>query len=129
MATKKNVDSNFIYDRKDQKLHGEKGDIVGSFLEGNTLIVDDVITAGTAIKNTLEKLKKYNVTTNSLIVLLDRQEVGSSNMSASQELKKDYGIDVFSLINISDIINYVTNTREFENFRDDIIEYKKKCSL
>jgi|TARA_B110000971_G_scaffold23461_1_gene21126 orotate phosphoribosyltransferase len=129
MATKKNVDSNFIYDRKDQKLHGEKGDIVGSFLEGNTLIVDDVITAGTAIKNTLEKLKKYNVTTNSLIVLLDRQEVGSSNMSASQELKKDYGIDVFSLINISDIINYVTNTKEFENFRDDIVEYKKKYSL
>ncbi len=60
---------------------------------------------------------------------MDRQEIGSSNMSASQELKKDYGIDVFSLINISDIIDYVTNTKEFENFRDDIIEYKKKYSL
>ncbi|MAZ79205.1 MAG: orotate phosphoribosyltransferase [Gammaproteobacteria bacterium] len=118
--------TNFIYDRKDQKLHGEKGDIVGTFRSGNTLIVDDVITAGTAIKNTLTKLEKYNLQTDTLLVLLDRQEKGSSNISASEEIKKDFNIQVHSLINITDIIEFVTNTSEFNEFKDSIIQYKQK---
>ena len=118
--------TNFIYDRKDQKLNGEKGDIVGTFRSGNTLIVDDVITAGTAIKNTLTKLEKYNLQTDTLLVLLDRQEKGSSNISASEEIKKDFNIQVHSLINITDIIEFVTNTSEFNEFKDSIIQYKQK---
>ncbi len=118
--------TNFIYDRKDQKLHGEKGDIVGTFRSGNTLIVDDVITAGTAIKNTLTKLEKYNLQTDTLLVLLDRQEKGSSNISASEEIKKNFNIQVHSLINITDIIEFVTNTSEFNEFKDSIIQYKQK---
>ena len=118
--------TNFIYDRKDQKLHGEKGDIVGTFRSGNTLIVDDVITAGTAIKNTLTKLEKYNLQIDTLLVLLDRQEKGSSNISASEEIKKDFNIQVHSLINITDIIEFVTNTSEFNEFKDSIIQYKEE---
>ena len=118
--------TNFIYDRKDQKLHGEKGDIVGTFRSGNTLIVDDVITAGTAIKNTLTKLEKYNLQTDTLLVLLDRQEKGSSNISAAEEIKKDFNIQVHSLINITDIIEFVTNTSEFNEFKDSIIQYKEE---
>ena len=126
IATNNDLDSNFIYDRKDQKLHGEKGDIVGNFKNGNTLIVDDVITAGTAIKNTLRKLEKYNVETNMLLVLLDRQEKGSEDISASDEIKKKFNIQVYSLISISDIIEYVSKTKEFEKFKDSIIDYKDK---
>ncbi len=126
LASKHNEETHFIYDRKDQKLHGEKGDIVGTFKNGNTIIVDDVITAGTAIKNTLVKLKKYNLKITSLLVLLDRQEKGSSSISAAEEMQKEFNIDVYSLISISDIIEYVTNTKEFEKFRDSIIEYKEK---
>ena len=121
-----NNETNFVYDRKDQKQHGEKGDIVGNFKDGNTLIVDDVITAGTAIKSTLEKLKKYNIKTDSLLVMLDREEKGSKEISASQELKEDYNIDVYSLINISDVINYVSMTGKFESYTEDIVAYKKK---
>tara|TARA_B100000767_G_scaffold57468_1_gene53176 strand:- start:1981 stop:2430 length:450 start_codon:yes stop_codon:yes gene_type:complete len=66
LSVKDNHVTNFVYDRKDKKLHGEKGDIVGTFKSGNTLIVDDVITAGTAIKNTLVKLEKYNLQTDTL---------------------------------------------------------------
>ena len=110
LASLDGLETNFIYDRKDQKLHGEKGDIVGSFKNGNTLIVDDVITAGTAIKNTLRKLEKYNIKTDALLVLLDRQEKGSDSISASNELKRDYGIQVYSLISISDVIEYVSKT-------------------
>ena len=121
-----NNETNFVYDRKDQKQHGEKGDIVGNFKDGNTLIVDDVITAGTAIKSTLEKLKKYNIKTNSLLVMLDREEKGSKEISASQELKEDYNIDVYSLINISDVINYVSMTGKFESYTEDIVSYKRK---
>ena len=126
LASKHNEETHFIYDRKDQKLHGEKGDIVGSFKNGNTIIIDDVITAGTAIKNTLVKLEKYNLKITSLLVLLDRQEKGSGSISASEEMKKEFNIDVYSLISISDIVEYVTNTKEFEKFRDSIIEYKEK---
>ena len=126
LASKHNEETHFIYDRKDQKLHGEKGDIVGTFKNGNTIIVDDVITAGTAIKNTLLKLEKYNLKITSLLVLLDRQEKGSSSISAAEEMQKEFNIDVYSLISISDIIEYVTNTKEFEKFRDSIIEYKEK---
>ena len=126
MSVNDNHITNFIYDRKDQKLHGEKGDIVGTFRSGNTLIVDDVITAGTAIKNTLTKLEKYNLQTDTLLVLLDRQEKGSSNISASEEIKKDFNIQVHSLINITDIIEFVTNTSEFNEFKDSIIQYKEK---
>ena len=121
-----NNETNFVYDRKDQKQHGEKGDIVGNFKDGNTLIVDDVVTAGTAIKSTLEKLKKYNIKTNSLLVMLDREEKGSKEISASQELKEDYNIDVYSLINISDVINYVSMTGQFESYTEDIVAYKRK---
>ncbi len=121
-----NNETNFVYDRKDQKQHGEKGDIVGNFKDGNTLIVDDVITAGTAIKSTLEKLKKYNIKTDSLLVMLDREEKGSKEISASQELKEDYNIDVYSLINISDVINYVSMTGKFESYTEDIVSYKRK---
>ena len=126
LASKHNEETHFIYDRKDQKLHGEKGDIVGTFKNGNTIIVDDVITAGTAIKNTLVKLEKYNLKITSLLVLLNRQEKGSGSISAAEEIKKEFNIDVYSLISIADIIEYVTNTKEFEKYRDGIIEYKKK---
>lgn len=126
LASNHNEETHFIYDRKDQKLHGEKGDIVGTFKKGNTIIVDDVITAGTAIKNTLLKLEKYNLKITSLLVLLDRQEKGSGSISAAEEMKKKFNIDVYSLISISDIVEYVTNTKEFEKFRDSIIEYKEK---
>ena len=126
LASLDGLETNFIYDRKDQKLHGEKGDIVGSFKNGNTLIVDDVITAGTAIKNTLRKLEKYNIKTDALLVLLDRQEKGSDSISASNELKRDYGIQVYSLISISDVIEYVSKTQEFEEFKNSILNYKEK---
>ena len=126
MATNEDMVTNFVYDRKDQKLHGEKGDIVGTFKSGNTLVVDDVITAGTAIKNTLVKLEKYNLKIDTLLVLLDRQEKGSNNISAANEIKKNFNIEVHSLINITDIINFVTNTAEFKEFKNSIIDYKEK---
>ena len=126
LASLDGLETNFIYDRKDQKLHGEKGDIVGTFKSGNTLVVDDVITAGTAIKNTLVKLEKYNLKIDTLLVLLDRQEKGSNNISAADEIKKNFNIEVHSLINITDIIDFVTNTAEFKEFKNSIIDYKEK---
>lgn len=126
IAEKNGNETNFIYDRKDQKMHGEKGDIVGTFNDGKTLIIDDVITAGTAIKNTLKKLDKYNIEVDTLLVLLDRQEKGSKDISASEEIQKDFGIKVHSLISISDIIEFVARTKEFEKYKDSIITYKEK---
>ncbi len=129
MALKNMSVTNFIYDRKDEKKYGEKGDIVGTFKSGKTLIVDDVITAGTAIKSTINKLKKYNVKINALLVLFDRQEVGTGRITASEEIKKNYDINIFSLMNISDIIDFISKSKNFEKIKGDIINYKNKYSL
>ena len=87
-----------------------------------------MLTAGTAIKSTLEKLEKYNINTNNLLVLLDRQEKGSENIQASEEIKNKYDIEVYSLINISDIINYVDKIEDFKIYKDDIVQYKNQYS-
>ena len=126
LEKKYNKSVNIIYDRKGEKKHGEGGEIVGNFNNGKTLIVDDVITAGTAIKNILKKLSKYNHNSTHLIVLLDREEKGSSETSASKEIENEYGLKVLSLINLSDIIEYVGSTKDFNIYKKDIEEYKEK---
>ena len=68
---------NYVFDRKDEKKHGEGGELIGNFLPGNTIIVDDVITAGTAIKKSLENLEKYKIQIKDLMVLLDRKRKGN----------------------------------------------------
>ena len=79
----------FVFNRKDKKTHGEGGNLVGDFLPGNTIVVDDVITAGTAIKNSLSLIMQIeNIKVNDLLVILDRQEKGESNKSASAEIKE-----------------------------------------
>ena len=126
LEKKYNKSVNIIYDRKGEKKHGEGGEIVGNFNNGKTLIVDDVITAGTAIKNILKKLSKYNHNSTHLIVLLDREEKGSSETSASKEIENEHGLKVLSLINLSDIIEYVGSTKDFNIYKRDIEEYKEK---
>ena len=97
----------YSFNRKEDKDHGEGGNIVGHPLEGDILIIDDVITAGTAIREAQDIIAATGATTKGVIVALDRQEKGKGELSAIQEVEQNFGIFVASIINLSHLITYL----------------------
>jgi len=97
----------WCFNRKEAKDHGEGGNIVGSPLEGRVLIVDDVITAGTAIRETMDIIAAAGATPAGVVVALDRQEKGQGTFSAIQEIEQEFSIPVVSIINLAQIIQYL----------------------
>ncbi len=107
LSVNHDIDKPYAFNRKEAKDHGEGGLIVGAELAGNVLIVDDVITAGTAIREAVEIIEAEGAKTSAVMIALDRQEKGQSDLSAIQEVHRDYGIDVFSIITLADLIDYM----------------------
>ena len=97
----------YSFNRKEAKDHGEGGDIVGHPLEGDVLIIDDVITAGTAIREAKNIIEANGARTKGVVVALDRQEKGKGELSAIQEVEKNFGIAVVSIIDLSHIVDYL----------------------
>ncbi len=97
----------WCFNRKEAKDHGEGGNIVGSPLKNRVLIIDDVITAGTAIRETMEIIAAAGAVPAAVVVALDRQEKGNSELSAIQEIEKEFSIPVISIINLQQIIDYL----------------------
>jgi orotate phosphoribosyltransferase len=101
----------FAYNRKEAKDHGEGGSIVGSPLKGRVLIVDDVITAGTAIRESIDIISAASATPAGVLLALDRQErAPNSDFSAVQEVRSQYQIPVVSVINLADLMQHVLKT-------------------
>lgn len=101
------LDVPFAFNRKEKKDHGEGGTIVGSALEGRVLILDDVITAGTAIRESIDIIDAHNATAIGVMIALDRQEKGQGERSAVQEIEQDYGMQVASIIGMEHLIQYL----------------------
>ncbi|KAJ1956983.1 hypothetical protein GGI12_005157 [Dipsacomyces acuminosporus] len=102
------LDVPYSFNRKEKKDHGEGGSIVGAALKGNILIVDDVITAGTAIRESLEIIKREGASVAGVVVAIDRQEKGrDSDLSAIQELQSEHGIPVIAVVNLDSIVEYL----------------------
>ncbi|KAJ9065145.1 hypothetical protein DSO57_1022786 [Entomophthora muscae] len=101
------VDKPFSFNRKEKKDHGEGGNIVGAKLEGKVLIVDDVITAGTAIRESLDLIAANGATPAGVIVAVDRQERGQGSLSAIQELANERKLPVKAIVTMSQIIEYL----------------------
>ena len=97
----------YSFNRKAAKDHGEGGNSVGHPLEGDILIIDDVITAGTAIREAKDIIEDNGAKTKGVIVALDRQEKGEGELSAIQEVEQNFGISVLSIINLSHIVDYL----------------------
>ena len=97
----------YSFNRKEAKDHGEGGNIVGHPLEGDILIIDDVITAGTAIREANDIIEAIGAKTKGVVVALDRQEKGKGELSAIQEVEQNFGISVLSIINLSHIVDYL----------------------
>ncbi len=97
----------YSFNRKEAKDHGEGGDIVGHPLEGDVFIIDDVITAGTAIREAKDIIEANGAKTKGVVVALDRQEKGKGELSAIQEVEQNFGIAVVSIIDLSHIVDYL----------------------
>ena len=107
LAEQHNLDLPFAFNRKEAKDHGEGGSIVGQPLQGRVLIVDDVITAGTAIRESIDLIRGAGATPAGVLIALDRQERGQEgSLSAVQEVRKQFQIPVISIINLGDLMEH-----------------------
>ena len=120
-------DVSFVYNRKEKKEHGEGGQIVGPPLEGKIVIVDDVITAGTAIKEVSKMIIEAGAEISGILIALDRQEKGAGDSSAVQEVSRELGVPVISIVNLDQILTYVKNSpSELEAYVNRIEDYREK---
>ena len=108
LASEHNVDKPYCYNRKEVKDHGEGGLTVGAPLQGRVLLIDDVITAGTAIGEAAEIIKSAGASFAGIVVALDRQEKGKGELSTIQELAMTYDIPIFCIISLQDIVDYLS---------------------
>ena len=118
------LDIPISFNRKEEKDHGEGGDIIGQLPSGNVLIVDDVISAGTAARESIEKIKSIGANPKVMLVGLDRQEKGSSDISAKTELENDFELTVASIVNLDLLISFVSDDPNFKEFKSDLEEYR-----
>ena len=123
------VDVGYAYNRKEEKAHGEGGSIVGAPLEGRVLIVDDVITAGTAVRDAYKIIAATGAEIAGLVISLDRQERGQGSMSAVQELKSTLGIPVISIVSLDDLIEALEESSEFGEYLDPVQSYRRKYGV
>lgn len=97
----------FAYNRKEAKDHGEGGTIVGAPLQGKVLIIDDVITAGTAVREVMTIIADNGAQPAGVVIGLNRQERGKGELSAIQEVEKEYRVDVISIVNLGQVVDYL----------------------
>ncbi|RXJ73511.1 orotate phosphoribosyltransferase [Veronia nyctiphanis] len=107
LAEHHDVDTPYCFNRKEAKNHGEGGNLVGSALEGRIMLVDDVITAGTAIRESMEIIKANGADLAGVLVAIDRQERGKGELSAIQEVERDFGCQVVSIVSLGELVTYL----------------------
>lgn len=107
LATNFNRNTAYAFNRKEAKKHAEGGLIVGAALTGKVLIIDDVISAGTSITESVEIIRSNNATVSGVIIAVDRQERGQGQLSAIQEVEQNFDIQVHSIICLDDLIHYM----------------------
>ncbi|TWX58587.1 orotate phosphoribosyltransferase [Colwellia hornerae] len=107
LADHHGMDMPYCFNRKEAKTHGEGGSLVGSPLQGKIMLVDDVITAGTAIRESMEIIKAHGAELSGVLIALDRQEKGQGELSAIQEVERDFGTQVIAIVTLADVVTYL----------------------
>jgi len=129
LAEQHDIDVPYSFNRKETKAHGEGGSVVGAPLSGDVLIVDDVITAGTAVREAYQIISSAGAEIAGLVISLDRQERGQGPYSAVQELKQSLGIPVISIVQLDDLINILEESSEYERYLDPVLSYRKQYGV
>ena len=119
----------FCYNRKEAKDHGEGGTLVGAPLVGRALIIDDVISAGTSVRESVELIRGAGGTPAGVVIALDRQEVGTGELSAVQEVERGYNMPVLSVATLEDLIAFLAGNRELERNLDAVTRYRKQYGI
>lgn len=119
----------YCFNRKEVKDHGEGGVLVGSPLEGRVMLVDDVITAGTAIRESMEIITAHHATLAGVLISLDRQERGREAISAIQEVERDYQCRVISIITLKDLISYLEEQPSMAEALDAVKAYREQYGI
>ena len=129
LADHHNMDMPYCFNRKEAKTHGEGGNLVGSALEGKVMLVDDVITAGTAIRESMEIIQANGAELSGVLIALDRQEKGKGELSAIQEVERDFGTKVISIVTLGDLISYLEDKPEMAEHLENIKQYRQDYGI
>ncbi len=131
LANEQQIDKPYCFNRKEAKEHGEGGSIVGAELAGNVLIIDDVITAGTAVREAVEIIQQNGAKLAGIAVAMDRQERGTGDTSAIQEIEQTYQIKVTSIITLQHIIDYLeqSESTELGSHLDAVRAYREQYGV
>lgn len=129
LATEHQRNVPFCFNRKLAKDHGEGGNLVGHPLQGNVLITDDVITAGTAIRESIEWIKQADAHVAGIIVMLDRQERGQGKLSAVQELSQTLQVPVINIIGLNDLMQYLEKSANDHQILTAIKQYREQYGV
>ena len=129
LAEHHNLDVPYCFNRKEAKSHGEGGTIVGAPLEGKVLIIDDVITAGTAIREVMAMVDQADAQAAGVVIGVDRKERGNSDQSAIQEVESEFSIPVASIIDIDDILTYLDSKADMQALVKQIKQYRQEYGV
>lgn len=129
LAEQQGRDLPWCFNRKEAKDHGEGGLIVGAPLQGRVLIVDDVITAGTAIRETMQILEAHHAIPAGVIIALDRQERGQGELSAVQEVERAHSITVTGIVTLSDLVAYLAERPEYAERLEKMQDYRVRYGI
>ncbi len=119
----------YCFNRKEAKDHGEGGSLVGSPLQGKVMLVDDVITAGTAIRESMEIIAAHQATLAGVLISLDRQEKGRGDISAIQEVERDYHCRVIAIVTLADLIDYLEEKSEMADHLAAVRAYQRRYGV
>lgn len=123
------LDVPYCFNRKEAKTHGEGGSLVGSELTGKIMLVDDVITAGTAIRESMDIINAHNAELAGVLIALDRQEKGKAELSAIQEVERDYDAKVISIVQLSDVVAYLETLPEMQQHLESVQAYRAQYGI
>ena len=116
----------YSYNRKEAKDHGEGGTVVGAPLAGRVMIVDDVITAGTSVRESVELIRAHGATPAGVLIALDRMERGQGATSAVQDVRDTYGIPVVAIANLDDVMAFIDGREALSAMRPAIAAYRER---
>ena len=109
--------------------HGEGGNIIGASLAGRVLIIDDVISAGTSVRESVEIIRAAGATPCGVVIALDRMERGTGSLSAVQEVERDYGIPVVAVATFDDLVAYLHQRPEFKAYETAVANYRQEYGV
>ena len=126
MLAEQGVNVPFAYNRKEAKDHGEGDVLVGAPLQGRVLIIDDVISAGTSVRESVNLIQAQGATPAAVAIALDRMEKGTGDLSAAQEVERQYGLPVVAIATLDDLFTLLQNNAEFARFLEPVQTYRRR---